>query len=315
MPRLAALGYGATVNGDEDGERADDGVGTAAAEAVEQDCRKPAAVSSDKENEEARPAGEAGGGGDDDGIDRGDDEEELGSSPKKRARRRRTGRRPIPVATAAAEEEPAAKLPPRKRGRQKRSTDANELGEDRIEESSSDDDSDMIGKRWEEKESNASGLRRKRERLMKRVKDPLEVFLDPKGDESEGDADSFGDGGDGNGDVGVDGGDGKDDGGEEGVPAKTPTFRKSDKRTKTSLKFDSSDDEDGGQPSRPPASGGGGLSALPSRMSDPTTPVVDVPRPQPVNVNLTNRTGKRKKFTDEEDDAIKKGIKKFGAGE
>jgi len=297
VPRLARVGYGAAVRGDEDED--EDGGETGEGAEEGEDGRKPAAASSDKENEVG--PGEAAAGADANGEE---EEEELGPPPRKRGRRRR------PAPAAAGEE--AASRAQQRRGRRKRPEDADELEEDGIEDSSSDDDSDMIGKRPAEVDkepSAASGLRRKRERLMENVKDPLDKFLDPKGgDESEGDADGWGEGGDGKDD---------DDEGERKAPGTTPTFRKPDKKTKTSLRFDSSDDEDG--PPRPPAPGGasdgGGLSALPTRMSYAETPDDDVPRPRPVNVNLTNRTGKRRKFTDEEDGAIKKGVKKFGPGE
>lgn len=165
---------------------------------------------------------------------------------------------------------------------------------DDIESSSADEEEDEREEE-EEKIDAKDNLERKRKNFMKGVKDPLQDIIAKaqsarthkkakKSESEEDDASSSGD--------------------FSGKKVKTPSFRKTNKKS-YQLKFDSSESED---------SEGEGvkLSEVPARYSyEPPARSGHTPREIPVGP----KAGKmRTRFTQEEDAAIVSGIEQFGVG-
>ena len=152
------------------------------------------------------------------------------------------------------------------------------------------DNDDLVSSSQEESDNSAIPmkiLKRKREAFMENVKDPLASCVKaaesarpnkqdvPKRESHSSD--------------------------EDEKMIKSPSMR-SKKKKKYQLKFDSSDDEDSN------GSEDEGLSEIPTKYKSPQRE--EIPRP----IYVSQKRVGRRKFTQQEDNAIISGVRKFGAG-
>jgi len=176
----------------------------------------------------------------------------------------------------------------------------NEVNDEIESSSSSDEDA------YEEagKMGAREALKRKREAFVKKIKDPMKDIVaaaegargGPKEEEEEEESeDSDDDEGDNSGDEGI----------AKRRKGKTPSFRKQ-KKSAHQLNFtdsdnDSSDEEEDGV----------ALSKLPTKYK------AKQEKKKPTKIHITRKNDtvkKRKRFTEEEDGAIRLGVERFGAG-
>ena len=203
--------------------------------------------------------------------------------PQRKRAKRQEDRKPPPVETAFEEN--------------------NEVVDDEIEESSDEEEYEV-----ERKPSAREELKRKREQFMKKVKDPLNASVaiaegarsgKEKVDESESEDDNDSSNEE---EAKKEGNAVKGDklarGGRRGI---TPTFRKQ-KKSAHQLNFTDSEDDSEEE--------GVALSEVPTKYKAKKP----AQAPREIHVSRKDEKTKRKKFTEEEDGAIRLGVERFGVG-